>query len=381
LDAKRLDEARSALRRALDLDPTYQYAAFTLIESLLASNAYTEADQVMQIVLPHRHEGWPLALAIQVCAQRRDSASARALLQELCMLPGDHNDSLSHAAHHLDAAGMTADVKAACEAAIGLGTTQEEAGALWANAAAQMGLWPEAGRVASLTAPDSVKGRALSAWITAMEQTNRREELRKLVEHNKPWARRSTPGWSAIAHGMLTLREYGEAVRWTDDWRVREEVRPWALLSRSLALRYLGKSTDAHEASRAALNLEADQSIGPHALWLKIDAGLAGDRAQADHYSSFLQGTEAESLPEFYRFLLWVSAAMDAIPDRSSPAADRGGQFALARERLGHARQARPQYRKHRLLNSVYRRAVFRIARTSGAPWAYLWLVFQYVIS
>jgi len=373
LEAKQTADGWAALRRSLELDPSYEYGAFTLVAAQLESGAFAEADETIRIVLAHRHEGWPLALAIQVAAKRRDGVRASALLQELGLLPGRHEGALQHADEALQAAGMTADVRAACEPLLGNSAAQAEVGALWARACAQQNLWQEAERLAPLAATDALKGRAASGWIGAMERANRSADLHRFVEANRGWARASTPGWAAIAYGLLSLRDYPEVVRWTNDWRVRDGAGPWMLMNRAIALRYNRQEADAADVSRAALELEEDQATVNHALWLTIDAGLAGDRAVVDRLARFLQGREPDDLQKFYQFLYWVAQAMEAMASDSDDGSTPGERFALSRERLAAARKARPDFRGHRLLRSAYWRAAWRIARDSRIPWACVW--------
>jgi hypothetical protein len=144
------------------------------------------------------------------------------------------------------------------------------------------------------------------------------------------------------------------------------------LLNLAVALRYLGKKSDAAEVHHAARVLSGAEHASEHPLWLAIDAALAHD---ADSATKYLADIEVEALDAFYRFLHLLVEVM--LEMQAAQPGETKVQFASACKRLKEAQSVYPEYRKDRLSRQVYHCCVRCIARDVGGAGANIWRFLQ----
>jgi cellulose synthase operon protein C len=367
-------EAKPALRRGLEIDPGYRYAAFALVDAHLKDKEFGEAQAVAELVQRNRHEGWPLAISIRVAVKRKDAPAASGLLRELCLMPGSIDEIVRDAEQRMTEGGMTQQVRATCDALLETDGAQPEAGALWARACTRTNYWRGAARLRSIGHVGDIADRAVAAWVSAIIEARRVGDLKRLMKANRQWMWRRPKSWGSASYALFSLRDFRGAVEWTDDWQRREEVRPWMLLNRAMALRALGRAEAAAETSRCALQLLEDSCTPRHALWLLVEAQLRSDEQEQERMWPFVRRVDSKALPAYYRCLVLIASALRASD--SAPTGN-GRAFTEARTLLFRARRAYPGFLFERTLQSVYDRAVGHIARRRSTAPALAWGALQ----
>jgi tetratricopeptide (TPR) repeat protein len=280
-----LDEARSSLNRALDLDSSYSWAAqllWSLTEGTDASTRAAAIDRLRAALGDESPEVWEATLQAAIETGRK--ADAIAAMVRLCDAVPDRNALTAAATERLVAAGWGEELRAALEPSVRTRAGGAAAG-VWAGlSAAHFGSrWPE---VADAFLRGIEDGKAANWAATSVIETfgdaKDARGLHRFLDraadfvHDKPMAWSMT-GW---ALGALDLTECAD--RWLEGWTARE-LRSIELLYVSNAARDRERFDDALEAHRRAVALEEDSQTAVHWSWLAFELAGRGDAAGATH--------------------------------------------------------------------------------------------------
>jgi tetratricopeptide (TPR) repeat protein len=361
--------AKRAFRRALDLAPDYDYAGLSLFDEQFTDEEFTEAAATLDLLRPHIDAAWVLPRDVRLAARREDRATAAQRLRELCVTATEDPWPLHAAVHAMATTGWAGEVEQIFAEALDRPDVNPRVGEMWVRSCAVRHDWSCANQLEALRKRGEIGLHATSAYVETLADAQRSLPLRRFIGRHRELLRAHNLTWGSTGYALLTLGDHRATVAWFTDWAQRPGVQPWMLHNLVVALRALGRDTEAAVVSRHALALGVEDWGTPsHHIWLALDAAVTGKTVSAaDH----LVALDTNALDAEDRFLFACVRALIEIQQRPDP--DRAVAFAVARQRLREAAGFCPNYVMQPALARAYRRCVRRIAHDCSGPLATLW--------
>ncbi|MBI5067364.1 MAG: C39 family peptidase [Deltaproteobacteria bacterium] len=358
------EEAKGALRRALELDPAYPWALRRLLALEIEDREEEAARRTLELVERHLGPGEARLGAVRLAARGGDRQRAVEGLGPLLRCPRWGGQELAEA---LDGAGWGADLDRALAGALGDPAVARHAGALWAGRAAASGRWLRGGRVlrralAQSPAAPAALGAA-SEWLERLATARRPRAIRALLRRHREALQADVYAWGTGGFALSSTRQHRQVVAWMAGWRGREGLRPWMLINLVASLRDLGREEEAREVGRAALGLPEDHCTASHRIYLASDAALA---SAPDPLAGVVlpESGYARQLAE-----LALAVAAGLAGDDPRPA------WLAAMDHLRRGRFGARTSRREPFLRRYRRRAVWAVARRRSrlrAPFLFL---------
>jgi tetratricopeptide (TPR) repeat protein len=354
------------LRRVAAVAPHYTPAGLRLFDHELSLGRLAEAARLLEALKAYRLDEYVLAREVQLECKRRNADAALAAFRRLAGLDFEDRWPIQEAADAFGKAGneMAGRLDAALEELVGVEGVNPQVGGVWVKRGVEEGrLDAREARLAGLRKEGRAGWKATATYLETLAEKNLGVRFRKYARTFEGELRSRPETWGAVGYGWVTLSDHRAAAEWMGDWEKREGVQGWMLQNLAAALRTLGRDDEAARVSRHSLERARDASWPCHAVWLGLDAALAGDVAEmARHLDPVQEGW----LADYYKFLFRLAgAAAEAGP---------GEAFLRARERLRTAEAGFSGFRGFPELKRFRRRAVRRIGRAGGVAgliWAF----------
>jgi hypothetical protein len=202
--------------------------------------------------------------------------------------------------------------------------------------------------------------------------------LRRLLRRYREEFTRNDETYGLVGFALVGNNLVCDAAAWFVDWRAHSGLEPWMLLNLAGALRDLGRDAEAAEAGQRALTRPRDHTFNEHNIWLAVDAGFAGDRANAER---LLANVDEKEISDYRRFLFRIAQALAAISGEQVPLS--AVAYARAVDRLRGLFRLVPTFLKEPALYRYLGRALWRIVRARGGNTLAalgLWLYFVLVV-
>lgn len=367
------EKGKAAFRRALEVTPTSRYSAFALWEACMEDAEHEEASRILERLLQWGPDPDALVRCVNLASVRHDREVAARRFQELCLCPGATEQALRHAVELLQTHSWGSVVEQTLDAASEQPEVHREAVALWAESLVLRNISDAERRVLGCWDRDTVGAYAAGGYVIALSETGRRRQALQFIRKHRERLRADVYSWAKSATALLHAADFSGAVEWTNVWRSYAGLEPWMLFTRSLALRYLNRLSEAAEVSRFALTLPADSASVSHRLLLALDAGCDGDLG---NILQLVNGIDSQDLTAFQMFLYHVALALKMALHYNDT--QRAIGFAAARREMRQAILCYPEFRSSRLGVRMYNGAVRRIAREAQSLSAQLWSLATY---
>jgi tetratricopeptide (TPR) repeat protein len=367
LRAGRRDEAKRHLRKALDLDAAYVFAALRLFELHLEDREYDEALSAIGTAAPQLPDDLRLASEVRALAAKRDSEGAKRQLASLCRCKMEDADLLQQA---VEAMWQTSAVEAEEVLAEALEDPQASplVAAAWVTRAARNGKHRLIRKKLRALADGDDRWHVLSrAYLSQLAERRQPMRLRTFVRRHRAKLHGDTQSWAAVASALRDLSQDKQVIRWMADWRTRSGLQARMLFP--LVLSHLADRSEprAAEVANHALSLTVDNSFDFYLIWLSAIGLLTGEiDAAVAQFSRIKPSRYTDYYQQLYGLLKATFEVLIGEPDRANwPAARR--QLSAARS------QIRPDYWADRVIQRLYWRCRELAARHCGKPLPAFW--------
>jgi cellulose synthase operon protein C len=368
-------DIRPHLRRAQHLKPDYAYAGQALFDLELEAGDLDAAESALRTLTAHVDTGYTRWREIRLAVRRREYETALDLYWKMWAVREDDIEPFKGALQTLIDAGCRGNAERVIEGVVIEPEVNPHVGTLWVEhrvaARFPIGRFRGFDRV---LANGAAGQRAAQELLRHYKKNKDVRALRRLLRrHGEAFARDDT------THGLAAYALVGaglprDAVAWFGDWRLRTGAAPWSLLNLVCALRDLGRDADAADVGRHALTRPRDHSFGEHSAWLAVDAGLAGDHAEA---ARLLGEVNEEELSDYYRFLGRIARALATLGGETAPLS--GAAYARVVEPLRGIQKLVPTFLEEPALRRYVGKALWRVACARGGhaavalgAWLYL---------
>jgi hypothetical protein len=357
----------------MELDPDYRFAGFTLLDAQIEDQELGEAARTVDRLLAHKRDEWALSRAVGFACKRGDQSGAAAYLGELCVCEAENPGSLHSAGRSMEEAGWWEAAEAVYSRALERPGVRPLVGELWVRCRLQARDTSLDLRLAEMRVAGEAGFYATSAFLDALVETGNAQQFHWLVEKYREALYANNQTWASVAWGYLVFGRPDEVIRWQENWANRAGVEPWMVLHLVTALR-----RQRREGAAAAVGHEmatdSDKGGAWHAVWLALDAGLAG---KPDEAARWLAPIEPGELDPFYGLLFGMALALHAV--QSAAAEGRAAAFASAREVLAQARKGYGRLGGDPLIARLWRAGTARIAADVRTPFAAAWRVGEWL--
>jgi tetratricopeptide (TPR) repeat protein len=361
----------AALERAVELNPSYEFASNTLFDAYFQDRNLDAAARLVA-KLDCEHPGsFFLSRKIQLSALRGQYPTAAGYLRELCFLPVTHAWPMANAVRALEEAGQARLAEETLWEALQQDGAQPPAGLHWGRVASERDDQYVRQTLPQLFARPDTGEQALHAWFEKLAKANRKDEIRSFIaEHRAVWMA-DVRLWGVVGWVATLIRDYRLANEVCSNWRDYSGVAPWMLVNAVEGFRAEKRHEEAVECSRHALSLPEDGGTHLHHLWLACDAAGAG---QFDAAREHEQQIQPQRLDDDYSFLYTLVAGV--LQMQLAPPQQRAEAFAAVRENVNAAYQ---RYRSAGIFQqeparrAAFYAAVKRIAAIAGTLRAKLW--------
>jgi len=315
---RQLDRRSEALRdyiKAFELDPSYTYAALSLIDMYLENQDPGEAEAVLAAAIDMPPD-YKMSSRVRIAAARRQLKDTIALLRHLCTLPDADGDALRAAAADMwDAnyAGELADVLSECWSDP---HASPEVAILWVQVSAMLGRLPVVARSLKARGPEAPNWEAAAhQYLLQVGEIKDLAALRRFLKRHRAAVEASDALWAAAGDALYQCGDRPRAIAWLSAWEQRDP-QPHMLFPLVLAYWETGRVDDALQVGSRALKLPPDDSSVLHALFQAMGRAVRGQALQAQQA---LEAAPRAALNEAYHHL-YDAAAMLAKLLSASPA-------------------------------------------------------------
>lgn len=274
-------EAKSDLQRALELDPSYGFAGLLLTDQTIRTGDLTEARRVLDVV--ERSGVGPLTLLRRFRIALKEQSISEALDRASALLacPGVQNDLCDAMLDEARQAGLNRELMQRVPQLIATGRCARPAVSVWLRDM-NPGWLPGAfyRKVSKLVReadPGHVLQQAFLLWLAKQKAG---PMLNRFIRQTRPSLRADPESWSLVGYALLELSRYQDAAAWMADWRERADAPDWALNNLAVALRELGRDTEAGAVTQRSLDLNPQN--GDAWVWKAVDAACSHDLQEAE---------------------------------------------------------------------------------------------------
>lgn len=366
-------EARQAFRRALEIAPTYRFAADRYLSLLAGAKEFERAERALRRIARHAEPYDAAYFECRLAGQQGQTRRAEAAARAAFTTPDVPAPIIEAITHELGAARAEAilrplifnsDAKHAELVQAGLAYAELAQG--WARCTFALGERPSRTELQKLqrrsgAAAEAVMHRMLDDWG---ERGRVGRALWFLLRH---WSfiRQSDLLWGGMSFVFANANWVLATVLWMRGHE-RRRAQPWMLLNLAVNLRALGRFQAAGAVSRTALSLPPDHASPCHLTYLALDAVRAGQIEQAE---VLLFDAGRQKLNDFFGGLHDLATSIVAL--HRAPAEERSEASVWAFAALQKAQP--PILRRLMSLEGAYWRQLARIVgRESDTPSALL---------
>ena len=300
-------EAMSAVRRALELDPGYTYAAGRLFDDVLERRDFAAAQEILGL-MEHFQSGprSHLARARLALAQNRAEEALRPAME---IVQSDEPEC-EWALHTLRESWQKTPgaprerLDQMIASAVREGRAKNPGvSEPWAKLHKVARLETDVRDATALPVPPKVRDNILRDLLYQASDAAAHDAALRVVKEHRTLLRSSTVLWGAVGYVLFQAGRHRELVEWCADWKERTDREPWMMANLALALAWDCGPLGAAEAWEEVL------AAGASNVWVQAAAGLAFTSAikgRGDEARRHLENLKSQELRPEDKF----SAAM-----------------------------------------------------------------------
>jgi tetratricopeptide (TPR) repeat protein len=363
-------DAKTWFRRALAVDPGYEYAGFHLFDLCFDDREMDEAGQTLAALKSRTASPYITSREVQMAVWSNDFEAAEAGLRELSVRPDDDDWPLQNAVEAAAGQMSTDRLDRILRDALKQPAFHPSVGHLWLkHVGPHRMLFTRVRFVERLIGLGSARASswAVADLVVLLGEHKHRVWLRYFVARQRQWLRDDTWSWAHTGRALRLVRRYRAVVRWYDGYAERKDLHPWMMHILMASLRQLGRPDEASEASRFALSLSPDHATNSHRVMLAYGEASHGRFEEARQLIEPVKA-QIKDLDEEARCVLSMVRAMLAVGlDQDKE------RYRRAR---GHLNEVKCTcFRWHCFMRRGKWATEWRIVRTCGFFRGILWLL------
>lgn len=300
--------AKEAYKRAITLEPDYDFAGFNLFDLQLEDSEFAAAQATLALLQQHVGSDWVTLRALELAAKQKDAELALQYFRALCCATGQKRNLLDFALKALDEADLSQRADATLERALELENSISVVGEVYADRCVARGDWKQCrDRLESVAQKGIVWQKASTQFLVKLIDLKRSSDARKYIEQHAAALRTDDETWGMVGYVLYTLARHNEVVNWLADWRSRSDLRPWMMWNYALALRHLNREDEAHVASQHIIQRCSDQASDSHRVLVAFDEAVNGATESA---AEILRSVAYRTLDEWEGFIYLVTTEL-----------------------------------------------------------------------
>jgi hypothetical protein len=292
-------------------------------------------------------------------------------LRQLCQTQLAASEALDEAIQFLNRVGYQDEVITVLRESFSSPTPHPDAGAFWVRNKTTNHQWGLGEVLKSLVERGEVGRRAVIAYVRILGEAGRSKGLQALLEDHADWLRGHPAGWNAVAGALGKCGLHWRALRWTRDWKQREDADQSALYARACALRRWGiTSKGANHMAALALDRPKNDEIVYNQLlfWTASESAFSGRTEQG---ARALNQVEAHKLGS--RDVRLYRVMRSVLELQAMPVGERSEILDHAIRRIAKAFHGVPVWRQDFETHCLLVRAFIRLSLDSRNPKPLLW--------
>ena len=263
--------AKADLTRALQLAPSYGFAAFTLFRLHTSDREWGAAASALDCAAPH-YPAQVLARrwSLMVDAFKDKETEAASALASMFACDDDTPSAFGYLVEALGrrlgwlARAEKAALRALKKAPDGCNPST---GWVWVRLRAQRNKWKNNRVIRAMPSGSDLAARAFCEQMDGIPEILRaigsetpflrfrlRRSVKSLVK-SSPWFLQRDLCWGKAGYAMLSLKDSRSVARWLSDWRERKAAEPWMLQNLIAAHHMNGQMQEAREVIQHVLSL------------------------------------------------------------------------------------------------------------------------------
>lgn len=350
-------EAKADYRRALIIDPGYQFAVWQLFSLEIKAKAFQDASRTLLRARSHLPLSVLLPAQALVAARQGLWQDATKLIRRAVVLSELDESALRGAFEVFDETGKQNDLIKVLRYHSADPKLNPIVGRIWVERdhfvtfnplAALKGIPPESQALPAI----------LQAVINQLRGEQNRSTLKRVVARYRNVIGQNTLLWGSVGVVLCNYRRWQEAIDWLQDWEGRPGIQGWVVTNYVFALHALGRITEADAASKTLLERGlADHTRGYHLLYLALSALERSETREAERLIGDCRLVGAQALDQYFQVLVQQALVIQS----------NGNKQEIARSALVALRAARPlKLRVKRILNAETR-ALTQMRRDNGS--------------
>lgn len=351
-------EAKISLRRAMTLDPTYEFAGATLFDLQLQDYELSQAEETLSILRQQIGGDSALICELKLAGKRKDFDDAQKLFRQLCLSSTADVAQLREAMEADMEIDWNAIVDKVLAGVVDLPNVNPNVRAIVADRSVKHGDWDRAAaHLEKIPVSDDLWPRVVNSYLEGLAKAGKKSQFWSYLSDHREALRANDQTWGHVGYVFYSFIDRNPAIEWLSDWRGRSHVEAWMLWNLAMALRDLNRDRESEEVCRFALSLPPDNLSPVIGLMVAYDEWMKGPSELA---TGILRDIEAASLRDWDRMLWGIVTALGAYRD---PAADTDARFGRAIDDLLNAASESRFFDGDLLLLRLQKEAVDRVAK------------------
>ncbi len=283
-------EAKIALLRALEINPSYNFARLAMFDIEMADGNIGMASQHLEhLRTADASNPYVAAREVQFAVKKRKFPAAFEALRRVCTLPCDSNWPIQAAVESLIKAGKTTKVFKILDDVIFQPEANPLVSEFWAQTLFKTRKFSRANRIKDMKG--ALRTEAFRNYARQIVHQRRKYRFLLFLRRHAGWIHNNTELWGITGYALNNLYMPDRVLRWMDDWESRTGVEAWMLTHYNDALRDKKRAEEAHRACVKALDLPRETCKNWLRVWLAYDEEIAGNQ---DQMRNWLQKISAE---------------------------------------------------------------------------------------
>ncbi len=366
-----LQAARADFAHALDLAPSYVFAAWQLFDLHIRNSEWRKAERILEKVQKHADKGdWALRKVEMLVYQNR-KATFPAEFENLLRNSAKNPWLIDQSLQFLIEAGWWADAEEVLHKCLDLGTHICDP---WVRLRVNMGDRSVGRDIQNMSERRPERTNCVAAYAIELadaKNPHRLQDLHNWINEEEDGLRADTPSWAKVGIALYVAQDWTGLCEWMSDWPDHDKATPGQLLPLVKALRAIDRIESARKVSGYALTkLNPDFANAYHKVWLIYDQAMNGEVLPVQRY------LETSDLGGFDGYHQMIAAMVRALWLAHT---DKDNGFALARQVLVDAATwAQPTVHDPALAKS-YHACVAEVAALCGTLSAKLWRMWRWL--
>ena len=256
LNCEQIEEAKTHLKRAMELDTSYLYAGQTLIRLFVDEGSFGEALKVLRTISPHltEHESVTTECRLQALAKREREANNA--FRSACRTTADSSDLLLAAVDQMLRHGWAEQIKETIRDALKEKLASPQAVSVLVEVLAREAKLSEIEALCeSLDDTSSHWVEAVTAYLEVLGDAQTVDRIRAFISPRQAKLRAHTNSWALAGLALQLSGQWSATVNWMADWKQRSEAETHHLGPLALSLLSLARTQETIEVVDHALTL------------------------------------------------------------------------------------------------------------------------------